>query len=214
MLKFIFKKKLAIMVFTLTVVFTLVSGIIIVFGQRLPMPTEDNIDFEVLRKSMTLSDEISYFRGVSSSRIPRNPGHRIVAVRRVNYIGGGAFNDDGRPTQFRTPMVEIELFGEIYPPVTNSPHIIRVGNRNFTPISRGCGLRRGCTMIAMEPQQFDSLMDGAIVSYSIGAGPDAEGLRKSYENGEPEIIYGVKYGRLDKSMIDRFPTVDRDILEP
>jgi hypothetical protein len=157
---------------------------------------------------MTLTRKMEQFRKTSSSEAAVDPGNSIVAIRRLALVVDD-YDSDQEPIKRRIDYVEIELFSDIAPPALNSGYVIRIGAREFLPAGRGCGINTRCVMVVMTPAVFETLNDGDLVSMRNGVGSSPQELVAIREGGEPATVVGAKFGRLLKSMIDRFPAVER-----
>jgi hypothetical protein len=125
------------------------------------------------------------------------------------FCGERRFDQDGNPIKRGIPHLEIEVRMAIVPPATNSAYFVRIGDKEWGPGGRGCA-EAGCVKLVLTPEDFASLRERAIVSDRNGGRADPVALGRDFENGEPSIVVGAKFGRLDKSMIDRFPTIERN----
>jgi len=148
------------------------------------------------------------FWKVSSAKDPIDDGNKIIAVRRI-VLHFQDVDQKGRSFANKEDLVEIEVFSKILIPVTDAAQYLIIGDRAFPEPPRSSDFH---TVFAhLSPKDFSELRDGSIVSYVISAGVlDQTGLINTYKNGEPNDIAGAKFGRLDKSMIDGFPTIEED----
>ncbi|HMO81842.1 MAG TPA: hypothetical protein PKD24_13715 [Pyrinomonadaceae bacterium] len=168
--------------------------------QKPKQPTQDSE-----QKAMEIISKQGIFRSTSSTEAEADEGFRIVAVRRI-YI---MVNDAFRQQQRRKDMVEIELYAEVLPLATALGDYVQIGAKVFPPSEMPCRDNENCIRVAMAPKQFDELKNNSLVTMFKGLPKSPEVLEELYKDGEPKTVYGVKFGRLDKTMVDKFPTLDR-----
>ncbi len=167
---------------------------------------------QISAQKNALQDQLSFFGKSSSTKINKDEDKDIVAIRHLNLIVNDIDNQ-GYSIKRKIPYVEIELFTKVSPPTTNSTHLVQIGDQEFYPTGKGCGEKYGCIMVVITPEQFKDIKDNALVTYRIGSPGNAKLLKEVYKNGEPAQIGGAKFGRIKKSMIDKFPTVERNNIE-
>lgn len=156
-----------------------------------------------------LTRRLDWFRKVSSTAKPVDEGNRIVAIRRIKLN----FEDlDEKRSWFinQKDLIQIEVFSKVQIPVTNASQYLIIGDRWFEEPSRSSDNRTGSALLT--PEEFAEIKDGSIISYVIAPGSFTNDawLKESYKNGEPKQIPGAKFGRLDKSMIERFPVIEEN----
>ncbi len=178
-------------------------GTVLIFAQKENMQTRSNQD----------SDKFDGgFRRLSSTETDRDKGNKIVAVRRINVIVEDT-DSDGNFVNRGIAMVEIELYSNVAPPITNAAHIVRIGDKEFVPGNIACSGNRSCVSVEISEKEFDELQDGGLITYRIGSPISPKVLKELYKDGEPKEVVGAKFGRLDKKMIDKFPTVERNAVQ-
>lgn len=126
---------------------------------------------------------------------------RVAEIRRVTETQERYRKERGAFTE-KKELVEIELVSDYFIPVTNFGNHVQIGDNAFVLFIGG--------IIIMKKEEFDELKDGALIVLSIGPAPTQEMMKEFYKNGEPEKIHGAKFGRLDKSMIDKSPAITED----
>ena len=156
------------------------------------------------QKAREIISRQGVFMSSSSTEKEADEGFRIVAVRRVFYLVKDAYDQ-----KLRKDMVEIELYAEVLPMATALGDYVQIGAKVFPPSEMPCRDNENCIRVAMTPKQFDELKNNSLVTMFKGLPKSPEVLEDLYRDGEPAEIPGVRFGRLDKTMIDQFPTVDR-----
>jgi hypothetical protein len=160
----------------------------------------------------TLNQLYGEFTQLSSSEISADEGNKIVAVRRINMVIEDT-NSDGYLIKRKIPMVEIELYIAVSPPISNLMNIVRIGDKEVLPTNMACGTNSKCVSVELYQKEYEQLPDNALIIYRIGLPIPSKTLKEMYKTGEPKEVVGAKFGRLDKSMIDKFPTVERNAVQ-
>ncbi len=176
---------------------------------HLPAPTQTKSD-EQRKKQLEeeSKEQAQMFWKRSSTKVSSDEGNKIVAVRRINLT----FDDyDTKGNKFKKKKLvcEFELFSRVRIPVTNAGQYLIIGDLVVSQVHISGDNH---TILGyLEQKQFESLKDGAIISYTIvPASLDvvSEIVKESYKNGEPEQIDGAKFGRIDKKAIEKLPVVE------
>jgi hypothetical protein len=193
--------------------FIIVIGTLLVFAQQKNMSTNKK---EKLDSKTAVSNDVDNFYGgfrrLSSTKIDTDKENKISAVRRMNMLVDD-IDSNGNLVKRKIQMIEIELFSKIMPPVTNAAHFVRIGEREFVPSNRGCELIKNCIMVELYPKEFEQLENNSLITYRIGSPISSKTLKELYKDGEPKEVVGAKFGRLDKTMIDKFPSVERNAVQ-
>lgn len=163
-------------------------------------------------KSMQPLEDTELFYRTSTTEVDTDEGNKITAVRRINMIVDDT-DSEGNLIKRQIPMIEIELYSKVAPPVSNLINIVRVGDKDMFPSNRACGVNPNCVSVELYPKEFEELPDNALITYRIGYPVSPKNLKELYKDGEPKEVVGVKFGRLDKSRIDKFPTVERSAVQ-
>ena len=156
------------------------------------------------QKAREIISRQGVFMSSSSTEKEADEGFRIVAVRRIYIMVNDGVTDQPK----RKDMVEIELYAEVLPMATALGDHIQIGTKVFPPYFP-CINNDQCVKVVMAPEQFEELKDNSIITMYKGMPMSPEMLKELYKDGEPKEVFGAKFGRLDKTMIDQFPTVER-----
>jgi len=135
--------------------------------------------------------------------------NKIVAIRRLTLLVDD-YDSDGESIKRGLARVEIELRSETVPRVGALSTVFRIGPWDFSSAGRGCGIDQLCQMINMTPEEFDALKDGDLISMRYGRLAKRKSLVRPLEDDTPARFLGTRFGRLDKSLIDRCAPVERN----
>jgi hypothetical protein len=107
-------------------------------------------------------------------------------------------------------MVKIELQSRIQlASITNgsSWSKVQIGEKLFRASSEKSPENICYVYALMSVQEFERLKDNSLITVNnVRLSDDL--LKELYKNGEPKEVYGAKFGRLDKKMIDKFPVIE------
>lgn len=135
---------------------------------------------------------------------------RVVGIQRVQLVIEEA-GADGEHYEKRVPHVEIELLVGDVELNTQLIRIVQIGDTQFavTTMKPSEECYNYNPVVRVSAEEFESLPDGAEISYSIGSLIPREEFRKLYQEGKVSASLGTKLGKLDKKMIDLLPTVEK-----
>jgi hypothetical protein len=184
-----------------------IVGTLLIFAQQKEVSNnnQDKID----KKIMEPMEDKSIFYRTSTTEVETDEGNKIVAVRKISIIVD-ATDSEGNLIKRKIPMVEIELSGKVSPPISNLINIVRIGDKEVFPANKACGTNSKCVSVELYQKEFEQLPDNALITYRIGYPIPSKTLKEMYKNGEPKEVEGAKFGRLDKKMIEKFETVERN----
>lgn len=139
---------------------------------------------------------------------------KIVSIRQINLIVDD-YKEDGTYFQNQKKYIEIRLFSKVPRPtnIGNQRLLVNIGDKSF--LSFGIGrikdfeITLNDILVTLTPEEFESLTDDSIVSFSLAENFDEARLKEIYEKGEPKEIRDQIFGRLNKKMIDDFPPIER-----
>lgn len=138
--------------------------------------------------------------------------NKIVAIRRLTIMVD-EIDGEGDWTKRGIPHVEIELEAEVLTPAGALNWIFRIGPWDFVEGGKGCGIKSGCKMIVMTPEEFDALKDGDLISMHYGVREERKNLIRPPAGDLREAFLGTRFGKLDKSLIDRCEPVVRSVVD-
>jgi hypothetical protein len=187
-----------------------VVGTILIFAQQKEVSSKKQD--QANKKPMESLENTGIFYRTSTTEVDTDEGNNIVAVRKLNVIVD-ATDSEGNLIKRKIPMVEIELSISVSPPISNLMSIVRIGDKEVLPANRACATNSKCVSVELYQKEFEQLPDNALITYRIGFPIPSKTLKEVYKTGEPKEVVGAKFGRLDKSMIDKFPSVERNAVQ-
>jgi hypothetical protein len=187
--------------------FFLGSSLVMVVAQKdAKAPTKQtNTDSE--KRMAEILNEQAIFSKLSSVKTEMDEGYCVIAIRKV-IVWLNSPDDDSPSSRIKKELVQIELQAKGLPaPRDFGNNEIQIGDQLFDSYKDDCKNKADCLMVSMSVKEFDDLKDNSLISLS-NIYIDSKRLKDSYKNGEPKEIFGVKFGRLDKKMIYKFPVVE------
>ena len=131
----------------------------------------------------------------------------VVAIRRVNLLLG----DIGQriTDEIRKPYVEIELYVGKPNFNTQLQYLVQIGDRQFLATRWNRSDDKYNAVLLIPTQEFEELTDGADIYCRVGVMMPREEFKKLYDEGKLAGNHGLYVGKLDKTMIDLEPTVEK-----
>jgi hypothetical protein len=187
--------------------FFLGFGVFMVLAQKDNKIKPVESESEKQKRMFDVLSEQAIFSRLSSVKVETDDGFCILAVRKM-IIWINSPTDDSPSARIKKEMVQIELQAKRMPMARNlGNNRIQIGDKLFNLYRDTCIDKSECVIVAISVSEFNDLKDNSLVTLSNG-NMDANMLKELYKNGEPEEVYGAKFGRLDKKMIDKFSIVE------
>jgi hypothetical protein len=196
-------------VIVIGVIFLIGVGCLMVFAQK-RNDTKSKESKPIQQTPNSQENSLTFFSKMSSIKEPADLGFNIQEVRRIN-VWTDAPRDNNSLNRMKSELVKIVLEVKFQPyngmNNTDSLFMVQIGDRNFEYSHDTTSNKMNLLYVLISAKEFQELKDNSFVTLAVTSFQPLD-LKNLYKNGEPKEVYGAKFGRLDKKMIDKFPVIE------
>ncbi|MEP6923215.1 MAG: hypothetical protein ABI954_02010, partial [Pyrinomonadaceae bacterium] len=185
------------------------AGIVVAQQKDVQSPQKNQLSDQEKQKQQLITQDPAM--RLSLTIVDQDEGYSITTIKRVKHTYRRFLNN------VATDNIMMEVVIELHTPrkleivdSTNAPpsKFFLIGDKVIDEIDNCPSDEQHCFNLFLKPEQFEQLKDNSIISfckkYNVSS-LDLEALKEMYKDGEPREVLGIKFGRLNKKLINQFP---------